>query len=197
MERPNNYLYRGEQYDSVLGLYYLRARYYNPLTGRFMSRDPKEPKPRNTRGRPFDPAMFHKYLYADGDPVNMIDPTGKGFIEDLQLNRAKQLATSQTGYLYTFDNAGNRKTASEYNGRSVAWNFDGIYRLTGETITGAAGNENGTASYVPDPVGNRASATSSIPGLTPTGGTFNADDSPGKACSNMTASPPTREMTQE
>ncbi len=36
---PNNYLYRGEQWDSDLGLYYLRARYYNPLTGRFMSRE--------------------------------------------------------------------------------------------------------------------------------------------------------------
>ena len=86
------------------------------------------------------------------------------------------MATSQTGYLYTFDAAGNRKTASEYNGRSVAWNFDGIYRLTNESITGAAGNENGTASYVPDPVGNRTSATSSIPGLSPVGGTFNSDD---------------------
>jgi YD repeat-containing protein len=29
---PNNYLYRDEQYDPDLGLYYLRARYYNPLT---------------------------------------------------------------------------------------------------------------------------------------------------------------------
>ena len=27
-------------YDSDLGLYYLRARYYNPVTGRFVSRDP-------------------------------------------------------------------------------------------------------------------------------------------------------------
>jgi uncharacterized protein RhaS with RHS repeats len=35
---PNNFLYRGEMYDSDLGLYYLRARYYNPLTGRFMGR---------------------------------------------------------------------------------------------------------------------------------------------------------------
>jgi RHS repeat-associated protein len=47
---PNNYLYRGEQYDSDLGLYYLRARYMNPLTGRFLSRDPEggsrfDPKP--------------------------------------------------------------------------------------------------------------------------------------------------------
>jgi RHS repeat-associated protein len=39
---PNNYLYRGEQYDSDLGLYYLRARYYNPLTGRFFSRGPED-----------------------------------------------------------------------------------------------------------------------------------------------------------
>ena len=30
----------GEQYDPDLGLYYLRARYYNPNTGRFLSRDP-------------------------------------------------------------------------------------------------------------------------------------------------------------
>jgi YD repeat-containing protein len=31
---PNNYLYRGEQYDPDLNLYYLRARYYNqPLVG--------------------------------------------------------------------------------------------------------------------------------------------------------------------
>jgi RHS repeat-associated protein len=37
---PNNYLYRGEQYDPDLGLYYLRARYYNPVTGRFLNVDP-------------------------------------------------------------------------------------------------------------------------------------------------------------
>jgi RHS repeat-associated protein len=67
---PNNYLYRGEQYDSDLGLYYLRARYYNPNTGRFMSRDPED-------GKAKDPASLHKYLYADGDPVNGLDRTGK------------------------------------------------------------------------------------------------------------------------
>jgi RHS repeat-associated protein len=33
---PNNYLYRSEQFDPDLGLYYLRARYINPLTGRFV-----------------------------------------------------------------------------------------------------------------------------------------------------------------
>ena len=67
---PNNYLYRGEQYDPDLGLYYLRARYYNPLTGRFMSRDPED-------GIDTDPGTLHKYIYAKGDPVNLADPTGK------------------------------------------------------------------------------------------------------------------------
>ena len=73
---PNNYLYRGEQYDPDLGLYYLRARYYNPATGRFLSRDPDDHSLAT-------PNELHKYLYADGDPENMIDPTGKGFAETL------------------------------------------------------------------------------------------------------------------
>src|SRR5579862_7825280 len=70
---PNEMLYRGEQWDSDLGLYYLRARYYNPLTGRFMSRDPEQ-------GVPGDPRTLHKYLYAFGDPVNRIDPRGRASI---------------------------------------------------------------------------------------------------------------------
>ncbi len=37
---PNNYLYRGEQYDPDLNLYYLRARYYNQFAGRFLNVDP-------------------------------------------------------------------------------------------------------------------------------------------------------------
>jgi len=70
--------FRGEQYDSDLGLYYLRARYYNPLTGRFMSRDPED-------GKLTDPKSLHKYLYADGDPVNVIDPRGQSSTADYVL----------------------------------------------------------------------------------------------------------------
>ena len=67
---PNNYLYRGEQYDSDLGLYYLRARYYNTMTGRFVSMDPEN-------GIVTDPKTLHKYLYTSSDPVNRIDPSGR------------------------------------------------------------------------------------------------------------------------
>ena len=72
--------YRGEQYDSDLGLYYLRARYYNPSTGRFMSRDPLEFQPLKSWNNPVDSSKLHRYLYAGGDPVNRIDPRGR---EDL------------------------------------------------------------------------------------------------------------------
>jgi RHS repeat-associated protein len=66
----NVYLYRGEQYDPDLGLYYLRARHFNPITGRFLSRDPAD-------GGITDPRTLHKYLYAAANPINLTDPTGR------------------------------------------------------------------------------------------------------------------------
>ena len=68
-ETENNYLYTGEQLDPNTGNYYLRARYYNPANGRFLSMDSFD-------GIPQDPITLHKYLYGSADPVNMIDPSG-------------------------------------------------------------------------------------------------------------------------
>jgi RHS repeat-associated protein len=70
---PNVYLYRGEQYDPDLRLYYLRARYLNPLSGRFLTRDPGA-------GRTRVPVTLHKYLYAGGNPINRTDPTGRDML---------------------------------------------------------------------------------------------------------------------
>jgi RHS repeat-associated protein len=78
---PNVYRYRGEQYDPDLNLYYLRARYFNPLTGRFLTTAPE-------RGRIADPKSLHQYLYAGGDPVNAIDPTGRPDFISRALNTA-------------------------------------------------------------------------------------------------------------
>ena len=69
----NNYLYRGEQYDSDLSLYYLRARYYNPLTGRFLSVDSQAGEGQR------------RYEYAGADPVNGMDPTGNNDIIEFEL----------------------------------------------------------------------------------------------------------------
>ena len=66
---PNRYLYAGERFDEDLGLYHLRARHYDADRGRFVSMDPYA-------GALEDPTSLHKYLYANADPVNFIDPTG-------------------------------------------------------------------------------------------------------------------------
>jgi RHS repeat-associated protein len=64
------FLYSGEQFDSKIGQQYLRARYYNPVTGRFNRLDP-------FFGNLIDPQSLHKYLYTHADPVTYTDPTGK------------------------------------------------------------------------------------------------------------------------
>ena len=69
---PNLYMYSGEQNDPNLGFYYLRARYLNVANGRFGSLDPR-------MGTTSDPRSLHTYLYAAGDPVNKVDPTGEQF----------------------------------------------------------------------------------------------------------------------
>ena len=38
-ELLNRILYTGQQYDQEMGQYYLRARYYNPVVGRFTQED--------------------------------------------------------------------------------------------------------------------------------------------------------------
>jgi RHS repeat-associated protein len=68
-QTPNTYRYVGEQFDDALGLYYLRARLMNPLTGRMWSADTFE-------GAAGEPMSLHRYLYANADPVNRVDPSG-------------------------------------------------------------------------------------------------------------------------
>jgi RHS repeat-associated protein len=66
---PNNYLYCGEQFDFDLGLYYLRARYYRPDTGRFWTMD-------TYQGTQEDPLSLHKYVFCRNSPINNLDPSG-------------------------------------------------------------------------------------------------------------------------
>ncbi len=65
----NPYRFTGERYDADLELYYLRARWYNQGTGRFLTRD-------TYAGNTFAPQTLHKYTYTHNDPVNNIDPSG-------------------------------------------------------------------------------------------------------------------------
>jgi RHS repeat-associated protein len=76
---PNPYLYSGERFDSALNLYHLRARYYNALTGRFMTMDPMHGK---SCCRSASCLSSNSYAYASDDPVDRLDPTGRAdFLE--------------------------------------------------------------------------------------------------------------------
>ncbi len=66
----NDYLYTGEQFDSALNNYYLRARYYDQSVGRFTQMD-------TWMGKMCTPITLNKYIYANADAVNWIDPTGR------------------------------------------------------------------------------------------------------------------------
>jgi RHS repeat-associated protein len=62
------YRFTGQQADAPTGFQYLRARYYDPSTGRFLSKDP-------FRGLLEKPGSQHRYAYTRNDPVNWVDPT--------------------------------------------------------------------------------------------------------------------------
>ena len=75
-QQSTNLLYTGEHFDVDAQQYYLRARYYDPLNGRFNRTDP-------FAGSPQDPQSLHKYLYCHNNPVNNIDPSGQFSIPSL------------------------------------------------------------------------------------------------------------------
>jgi RHS repeat-associated protein len=76
---PTNYLYTGQQFDSATSLYSLRARYYNPASGRFNSRDMW---PYNLQ----NPVELNRYAYAAGNPVRWSDPSGNQTIFTYAVN---------------------------------------------------------------------------------------------------------------
>ena len=55
--------YAGEYYDDELGMYYLRARYYDPKIGRFIQSDPIE-------------SGLNWYAYCENNPIMFVDPSG-------------------------------------------------------------------------------------------------------------------------
>ncbi len=68
-DASNPYRFTGEAWDEEVELLYLRARYYQPETGRFITRDPAS----DSTAQSFN---LDGWAYVDSNPVNRIDPTG-------------------------------------------------------------------------------------------------------------------------
>lgn len=134
--------YAGEYYDDESGLYYLRARYYDPVIARFITKDSYE-------GDISNPLSINNYTYCHNNPIIYIDPTGHyidyaleaarmnieqtGAWKDTVDQRLSDIGTSYfgtsdpdtvAGYLHTVD---TRPTASS-------------------TVNGSSGSDDGVSS---------------------------------------------------
>jgi RHS repeat-associated protein len=69
----NPFHFTAREYDPETKLYYYRARYYDPLWGRFLSEDPIE----------FD-GGFNFYTYVGNDPIGSSDPLGLFSMKDVR-----------------------------------------------------------------------------------------------------------------
>ena len=91
----NPFQFAGEQRDAESGYSYLRARYYDPATGRFISRDP----------------LGGGYAYAGNNPVNFTDPSGLFIVDPAAYDNYSDY------WMAYMDNAGvEAQDTSEYTG---------------------------------------------------------------------------------
>jgi RHS repeat-associated protein len=75
------FTYTGREWDSETGLYYYRARYYDPSLGRFIQKDPIS----------FAGGDVNVYSYVGANPVNTVDPLGL-YGSNVHYDLTKQLA---------------------------------------------------------------------------------------------------------
>jgi RHS repeat-associated protein len=56
-------------WDPEINLYYMHARYYDPILGRFQTQD-------SMRGSMGSPVSLNRYTYCQNDPISLADPSG-------------------------------------------------------------------------------------------------------------------------
>lgn len=81
----NPFRYCGEYFDNETESVYLRARYYSPVSGRFITEDPAKDG-------------LNWYIYCGGNPILRMDPTG--YITEEESNRFNNGTLSLGAYSY-------------------------------------------------------------------------------------------------
>jgi len=125
--------FAGQYTDGESGLQYLRARYYDPATGQFVTRDPLA----SATGQP--------YGYAGGSPLAYTDPSGL-----FEWPSWSQIATRYVGAIDTLTGGATAEVreALDLNGGLDVCSAD--YRVAGDVMRVALGVETvvGTAGAV-------------------------------------------------
>ena len=99
----NPYMFTGRRFDLETGLYYYRARYYNPYIGRFLQTDPIG----YSDG-------INWYNYCSSNPLNCLDPSGciSGDPITTTFEGSMYLYNTEVGELYVITGVWNVATIS-------------------------------------------------------------------------------------
>jgi RHS repeat-associated protein len=71
-------MFTGKEWDDSTGLYYFGARYYDPVSGRFISADDRTGGPLASRD------VMNPYAYCLNNPINHVDPSGHSISQDFR-----------------------------------------------------------------------------------------------------------------
>ena len=106
---PNRLTYTGQMYDGTAGQYYLRARFYNPVIGRFLQEDVY-------RGD-----GLNLYAYCANNPVMYYDPSGYARLcPGGKTNpESKQTATEKRNSMGTVEGTGTKTNRMMYGSEKM------------------------------------------------------------------------------
>jgi RHS repeat-associated protein len=109
----NEYMFHGRRYDKETNLYYFRARYYDPIMGRFLSVDPMGYKD-----------SMNLYQAFNMNPINFIDPWGLAIINlfiGFEMNKANayKVGTSHGPIPMPYPNLENLKVLASQHGHTL------------------------------------------------------------------------------
>ncbi|GFP78427.1 RHS repeat-associated core domain-containing protein [Clostridium fungisolvens] len=124
----NFYGYNGEDYNRLSGLEYLRARYYEPESGRFLTRD-------SYLGDVMQPLTLNRYAYALNNPMMYTDPSGHwpGWLD----KAASAVSSFASNVVDTVSSYASKAVSYVEDAVSTGWtNVKNAYNYVADTVSG-------------------------------------------------------------
>ena len=131
---PNRFTYYGQQIDPITQQYYLRARFYNPVIGRFTQED-------TYRGD-----GLNLYAYCANNPVYYVDPSG--FDKDALSQVAQSTSKELTSIHLTPQSRQGILVFGDGRDYTVSWMGEGTYRRYYDNPENAAFGASGGVVWV-------------------------------------------------
>ena len=107
----NPFRYRGYEYDTESGLYYLNSRYYDPMTMRFVNAD-------RVAGVNQDMATYNLFVYCGNNPISRFDSMGYSWWDDFK-SGVSNAWNSFTGWLGDTFGTQTTSTVVEFESKKV------------------------------------------------------------------------------